>query len=203
MTQGQVTLRDEFMKGLWKDNPILVQVLGTCPTLAVTSSAINGIAMGLATTFVLLASNIAISLLRNFIPDQVRIAAYMIVIAAFVTIADMFLAAQYPDISRALGPFVPLIVVNCIILGRAEAFASKNGVGRSILDALGMGAGFSLVLLSFGIVRELMGTGGVFGIHVAPDWYTPWLVMILPAGAFFTFGSALGLMTYFARRRAA
>jgi len=154
----------EVSKGVWKENPVLIQLLGLCPVLAVTSSLRDGLAMGLATTFVLLCSNTMISLLRNFIPKQVRIAAYIVVIATFVTMADIFLKANFMEISKALGPFVPLIVVNCLILGRAEAFASKNGLFRSILDALGMGGGFIMALLIISFAREILGSGTVFGL---------------------------------------
>lgn len=134
----------EFTKGIWKDNPVMASLLGLCPVLAVTNAAMNGLAMGLATTFVLVTSSLIISALRNFIPHQVRIAGYIVIIATFVTVADRFLAAFMPDISASLGPYIPLIVVNCLILGRQEAFSSKNGIGRSLLDSLGMGIGFTL-----------------------------------------------------------
>ena len=203
MPRQPVPLRQEFLNGLWDENPTLVQVLGMCPTLAVTNSIVNGFAMAMATGFVLICSNVVVSLVRKLIPNQVRMGAYMIIIAAFVTIADMVLAAQYPDISRALGPYVPLIVVNCIILGRAEAFASKNGVGRSLLDALGNSCGFLVSLLVLGTVRELIGTGGLFGHVFWGETVHPWLVMILPAGAFLTLGSAMGLINHLVARREA
>jgi electron transport complex protein RnfE len=198
----QTTLTREFVKGLWDQNPIARQILGTCPTLAVTVSAMNGIAMALATTFVLVFSSLIISLVRSLIPSQVRIAAYIVIIATFVTIADLVLRAQFPDLSKSLGPYVPLIVVNCIILGRAEAFASKNGALRSTLDALGMGAGFLIVLVVLGSIREMLGSRTVFGMQVLPDMFEPWLIMILPAGAFVTFGLLLGAANTFTMRRA-
>ncbi len=196
----QTTLTREFVKGLWDQNPIARQILGTCPTLAVTVSAMNGIAMALATTFVLVFSSLIISLVRSLIPSQVRIAAYIVIIATFVTIADLVLRAQFPDLSKSLGPYVPLIVVNCIILGRAEAFASKNGALRSTLDALGMGAGFLIVLVVLGSIREMLGSRTVFGMQVLPDMFEPWLIMILPAGAFVTFGLLLGAANTFTMR---
>ena len=203
MARKQPPLSAEFAKGLWSENAVLVQALGMCPTLAVTTSATNGLAMGIATSFVLISSSLVVSLLRLIIPHQVRIATYMVIIASFVTLADMVLAAGYPAISKALGPYVPLIVVNCIILGRAEAFASKNRIGRSLVDALGMGAGFFVTLTALGAIREIVGTGAVFGVPVSCGLYEPWLVMILPAGAFLTLGLALGLINQLTRRGAA
>lgn len=177
---------DEFIKGLWRDNPVFVQVLGMCPVLAVSNTAMNALAMGLATTFVMLMSNILVSLLRNFIPRQVRIASYILIIATFVTITDYAIQAISVELHKSLGAFIALIVVNCLILSRAEAFASKNGLGRSILDALGMGVGFTFALFCLGAVRELLGNGSLFGAAVFPAGFQPWIVMILPAGGFFT-----------------
>jgi electron transport complex protein RnfE len=177
---------DEFIKGLWRENPVFVQVLGMCPTLAVSNTARNALAMGLATTFVLLMSNILISSLRNFVPKQVRIASYILIIATFVTMVDYMIQAISVELSKALGAFISLIVVNCIILGRAEAFASKNTIGKSMLDGLGMGLGFTFALFCLGAVRELLGNGSIFGIAFFPDNYQDWVVMILPAGGFFT-----------------
>jgi len=202
MARQPLPLGKEFVKGVWEENPVLVQVLGMCPTLAVTTSAINGMAMGLATTFVLVCSALVVSALRKVIPNQVRIATYMVVIASFVTIADMVLGAEFPQISKALGAYVPLIVVNCVILGRAEAFASKNGIVRSLMDALGNGVGFLIALMSLGAIREILGTGQVFGMGNLSVLYHPWLVMILPAGAFLTLGCSLGLINYMTRRGA-
>jgi electron transport complex protein RnfE len=197
----ETTLRYELIKGLWDDNPVLRQLLGMCPTLAVSNSAINGLAMGLATTFVLLGSSMFVSLLRKLIPSQVRIAGYIVIIATFVTIADKFMAAFYPEISKALGPYVPLIVVNCIILGRAEAFAAKNPLGRSLLDSLGMGLGFIAMLLALGSVREILGSGTILGITVLGDWFNPWMVMILPPGAFLGLGCFIALANWINARR--
>ena len=202
MAKSKTPLIKEFLKGLWKDNPVLIMLLGLCPTLAVTNSATNGLAMGLATTFVLLSSSIIISLLRKVIPHQVRIAGYIVIIATFVTVADKFLAAYLPDISKSLGPYVPLIVVNCLILGRQEAFSSKNGVGRSIIDGLGMGLGFIWVLVVLGGIREILGSATLFNLQVLGDWFNPWMVMILPPGAFLTLGIIIGLGNWINDRRA-
>lgn len=180
----------EFMKGIIKENPVLVLLLGLCPTLAVTTSAFNAIGMGAAFTFVLLLSNITISLIKNLIPDQVRIPAFIVVIASFVTIVDMLLAAYSPALHSTLGIFIPLIVVNCIILGRAEAFASKKKIIPSILDALGMGVGFTLALFILGSIREILGAGTWFGLGVME---TKTLVMLMPPGAFIVLGFMLAL----------
>ncbi len=177
---------NEFLKGLWKDNPVFVQVLGMCPVLAVTNTAENALAMGLATAFVLLMSNVMVSSLRHFIPKQVRIASYILIIATFVTIVDYVIQAISVELHKSLGAFISLIVVNCLILSRAEAFASKNSIGRSILDALGMGLGFTFALLCLGAVRELLGNGSIFGLPFFPSNFQEWIVMILPAGGFFT-----------------
>jgi electron transport complex protein RnfE len=182
---------DEFIKGLWRENPVFVQVLGMCPTLAVTNSAINAIAMGLATAFVLVMSNILVSLLRNFVPKQVRIASYILIIATFVTMVDYAIQAISVELSKALGAFIALIVVNCVILGRAEAFASKNTVGKSVLDGVGMGFGFTFALLCLGSVREILGNGSLFGFAIFPASFQEWVVMILPAGGFFTLAAWL------------
>lgn len=197
----QKTAIQEFVKGLWDENPVLVSLLGLCPTLAVTVSAINGLAMGLAATFVLVCSAFLVSLLRKVIPNQVRIAAYIVIIATFVTIADRFLAAFTPDISKALGPFIPLIIVNCMILGRMEAFASKNGIGKSLMDALGMGAGFTLTLLVLSSIRELLGSGTWFGMEIMWPSFAAWKVMILPPGAFLTLGCMIAAANWINRRR--
>ena len=177
---------DEFIKGIWRENPVFVQVLGMCPVLAVTNSAVNAIVMGLATLFVLLMSNILVSMLRNFIPKQVRIATYILIIATFVTVADYVIQAVSLDVHKALGAFIALIVVNCLILGRAEAFASKNTIGKSILDALGMGVGFTFALLCLGVIREILGSGTLFGFPFFPDSFQEWIIMVLPGGGFFT-----------------
>ncbi len=197
---NKTTRATEFMKGLWDQNPVLRQLLGLCPTLAVTGSAMNGLAMGLATTFVLVSASLLISLIRNLIPNQVRIASFIVVIATFVTIVDLVMKAQFPAMSKSLGAFIPLIVVNCVILGRQEAFASRNNPGRALLDAIGMGVGFTLTLTVLGAIRELLGTGKLFEFTVLPGW-EPWIVMILPAGAFLTLGLMLGAANMITRRR--
>jgi electron transport complex protein RnfE len=176
---------DEFMKGIWRENPVFVQALGMCPTLAVTNSARNAIAMGLATTFVLLASGLVISMMRNVIPKQVRIATFVLIIATFVTSVDYAIEALDLALHAALGAFISLIVVNCLILGRIEAFASKNGVVATLFDGLGMGAGFTVALLCLGSIRELLGEGTLFGLALLPAQFEPWVVMLLPSGGFF------------------
>lgn len=179
--------------GIIKENPVLVLVLGTCPTLAVTTMAKNGIGMGLAATFVLLGSNIVISLLKKVIPDKVRIPCFIVVIAGFVTLLSALLQAYVPDVYEALGIFLPLIVVNCIILGRAEMFASKNKVLPSIIDGLGMGVGFTAAMLCMGIIRELLGAGTVFGLPVLSSFMEPIIIFLLPPGGFFVFGMLVAL----------
>jgi electron transport complex protein RnfE len=188
---SELTSADEFIKGLWRENPVFVQVLGMCPVLAVTNSAINALAMGLATTFVIVLSNTLVSTLRQFIPKEVRIATFILIIATFVTVVDYLIQALSLEIHRALGAFISLIVVNCLILGRAEAFASKHTVARSVLDGLGMGVGFTFALLCLGGVREILGSGTLFGLSLFPDGFQPWVVMILPSGGFFTLGVLL------------
>ncbi len=189
----------EFLKGLWKEHPFLRQLLGMCPTLAVTTSAINGLFMGAAVLFVLFFSSFVVSLIKKLVPHEVRIAVYTVIIATFVTIVDIFFRAFYPEMSKALGPYVPLIIVNCIILGRCEAFASRNTVRKSLLDALGMGVGFAWGLFLLGAVRELFGAGTFLGgtplvIRVMPHNYQPLVVMLLPAGAFLVLGFMVALM---------
>ncbi|MDX9758515.1 MAG: electron transport complex subunit E [Bacteroidota bacterium] len=201
MSKKHVPLFTEYSKGLWDQNPVFKQVLGMCPTLAVTVSAMNGIAMALATTFVLVFSSFIISLVRTLIPNQVRIASYIVIIATFVTIVDLVMRAQFPDLSKALGPYIPLIVVNCVILGRQEAFAAKNNPLRSVLDALGMGTGFLIALASLGSIREVIGSRTILGVQILPDAFEPWLVMILPAGAFLTLGLMMGFLNFMVQRR--
>ncbi len=185
---------NELTKGIIRQNPVLVLLLGTCPTLAVTTGAMNAIGMGAAATIVLICSNAVISLIRKFIPDTVRIPAYITVIAGFVTVVQMIVKAYAPSIDESLGIYLPLIVVNCIILGRAEAFASKNGVLVSVLDGLGMGIGFTAAMLCMGIIRELFGAGTLFGITVLPESiFTPAIIFVLPAGGFFVFGMLIAL----------
>ena len=180
--------------GLIDDNPTLSQVLGMCPTLAVTTSAINGLGMGLATTAVLILSNFVISLLRKVIPSKIRIPAYIVVIASFVTVVGMLMKAYVPALDAALGLFIPLIVVNCIILARAESFASKNGPVASIRDGIGMGLGFAMALTILGSVREILGNGSIFGMSMFGANFQPALIMILPPGAFLALGMILALI---------
>lgn len=196
------TSTDEFIKGLWKENPVFVQVLGMCPVLAVSNTAVNALAMGMATAFVLLMSNVLVSLLRNFIPKEVRIASYILIIATFVTITDYAIQAISVDLHKSLGAFISLIVVNCLILSRAEAFASKNTVSKSVMDALGMGLGFIIALFSLGAVREILGNGAFFGITLFPDGFQEWVIMILPAGGFFTLAAWLLVFNLIKQRRA-
>lgn len=191
----------EFIKGIWRENPVFRIVLGICPTLAVSTQVSNGIGMGLAATFVLLGSNVMISIIRKGIPDKIRIPAFIVVISTFVTIVDLFMAAYTPALHERLGIFIPLIVVNCIILGRAEAFASKSTVFMSVADALGMGAGFTLALTLISSIRELLGGGTLLGIQVLPSAYVPAVIMILPPGAFLTIGVLLGIFNYLSNRR--
>ena len=193
---------DEFIKGLWRENPVFVQVLGMCPVLAVSNTAENALAMGLATAFVLFMSNLLVSALRNFIPKQVRIACYILIIATFVTITDYVIQAISVELHKSLGAFISLIVVNCLILSRAEAFASKNSISRSLLDALGMGVGFILALFCLGAVRELLGNGTLFSFEVFPANFEAWIVMILPAGGFFTLAAWLLIFNVVNARRA-
>jgi electron transport complex protein RnfE len=192
---------DAFVKGLWRENPVFVMLLGMCPVLAVTNSVINALAMGMATTFVLVMSSTIVSLVRSLIPKQVRIASFILIIATFVTVVEYLIQAISLDIHKALGAFISLIVVNCAILGRAEAFASKNNVGKSILDALGMGFGFTVACLSLGLVRELLGAGTIAGVQVLPSSFEPWAVMILPGGAFFVLGGWLLLFNWMRERK--
>ncbi len=191
----------ELTKGLFKENPIFAQFLGMCATLAVTTSVVNGIGMGLSTTVVLVASNIIISLIRNLIPNKIRIAAYIIVIAGCVTAVEMVLNAFAPAISKSLGIFIPLIVVNCIILGRAESFASKNGVAKSALDGIGMGLGFTLALVVLGSVREILGNGTILGIQLFGEGFQPATILILPPGAFIMLGIILAVIQLVSHKR--
>ncbi len=193
----------DFVKGIWKENPVLVLLLGTCPTLALTSSAANGVGMGLATTFVLIGSNTVISLIAGITPKKIRIPVYIVVIAAFVTVVDLLMQAYAPPaLYAALGIFIPLIVVNCIVLGRAEAFASKNNVLRSILDGAGMGLGFTVALTLIGIVREFLCSGSAFGVKLIPGWETDFLLPGAAPGAFIIVGVILAVKNYCNRRAA-
>jgi electron transport complex protein RnfE len=191
MPKTQADAYQEFIKGLWRDNPVFVQVLGMCPMLAVTNSAINALAMGGATFFVLVASSVFVSSLKQWIPKQVRISTYIIIIATFVTVTDFTLEAVVPAIHKELGAFIPLIVANCMILGRQEAFASRNSVRLAVLDALGMASGFLFALLALGSVREILGEGKLLGIDLFGPQFEPWVIMILPPGGFLTLGLLL------------
>ncbi|MBE9535962.1 MAG: electron transport complex subunit E [Proteobacteria bacterium] len=179
---------DIIKKGIWTENPVFIQLLGMCPLLAVTTSAENGFAMGVASTFVLICANIVVSLVRDFIPSKVRIPCYIVIIASFVTITDLVMAGYFFQLHKSLGLFIPLIVVNCMILGRSEGFASKNNLGRSIVDGVSVGLGFTLALVILGGVRELLGNGSIFGASILGDSYMPLIVMILPPGAFIALG---------------
>jgi electron transport complex protein RnfE len=192
----QVSPTDEFIKGLWRDNPVFIQVLGMCPALAVSNTAMNALAMGMATTFVLLMAGLSVSLLRRFIPREARIVSYICIIATFVTCVDYIIMALSLELHRALGAFIALIVVNCLILGRAEAFASKNKPGRAMLDGLGMGVGFTLALLFIGVVRELLGSGTLFGVSMFPDGFQTWTIMVLPSGGFLAMAGWLVLVNW-------
>src|SRR6056297_3106085 len=193
-------LLKDFKNGLWRENPIIVLVIGMCPTLAVTNTVENGLAMGIATSFVLLSSEIVISLFKDYIPNNVRIPSFILIIATFVTFTDYFLKAFFPDIAASLSLFIPLIVVNCLILGRQEAFASKNPTHRAIADAIGMGIGFTWVLVLLSAVREFLGMGSLFGVQILGSSYEPMVLMILPAGAFISLGVLVGIMNYISRR---
>ena len=190
------TLWETFKNGTLKNNPIFVSLLGMCPTLAVTTALYNGLAMGLATSFVLIFSSIIISSIRYLVPNQVRIASYIVIIASFVTVVDYIMKAQFPAMSKQLGPFIPLIIVNCIVLGRQEAFASKNNPIKAFLYALGTGLGFKGALLLISGIREILGNGTLAEVKIMPDFFEPWIVMILPAGAFLTLGFLLGLFNF-------
>ncbi len=196
------TPRQDLVRGIWRENPVLIHLLGLCPALAVTNTVANSLAMGIATFFVLTGSSLLVSSLRRLIPAEVRISAYILIIATFVTVADMALAAIVPDIHKALGAFIALIVVNCMILGRQEAFASKHTVGRALLDAVGTGTGFLIAMLMMGSVREVLGAGTFLGISLFGAGFEPWVVMVLPPGGFFTLGFLLLGLSWFERRRA-
>ena len=179
---------DIIKKGVWTENPVFKQLLGMCPLLAVTTSAENGFAMGMASMFVLICANLVVSLVKDFIPSKVRIPCYIVVIASFVTITDLVMAAYFFELHKSLGLFIPLIVVNCMILGRSEGFASKNNLTRSFVDGIAVGIGFTLALVILGAVRELLGNGSIFSINIFGSGYLPLIVMILPPGAFIALG---------------
>lgn len=199
--RGTTTPREDLIRGIWKENPVLVQMLGLCPVLAVSNTVANSLAMGLASFFVLLSSSVIISALRHHIPHQVRISTFILIIATFVTVADFTLEAIVPEIHRALGPYVPLIVCNCMILGRQEAFASKRPVGRSALDAAGTGAGFMIAILLMGAIREVLGSGSLLGVSLFGPGFEPWIIMILPPGGFLTIGVILVVIAWWSERR--
>ncbi len=198
----ETTRQADFLRGVWRENPVLVQMLGLCPALAVTNTVANSIAMGVATFFVLTGSSLLVSTFKRFVPHEVRISTYILVIATFVTIADMGLEAMVPTVHKALGAFVALIVVNCMILGRQEAFASKNPVGRSLLDAFGSGIGFMIAMLMMGSVREILGNGTFLGMSVFGSSFEPWVIFALPPGGFLTLGFLLLALSWVQRKRA-
>ena len=194
---------NNLIRGIWKENPVFVLLLGTCPTLALTSCATNGIGMGIATTFVLLGSNLVVSCISSIVPKKIRIPVYIVVIATFVTVVDLLMQAYAPaSLYEALGIFIPLIVVNCNVLGRAEAFASKNTPFQAVLDAVGMGLGFTVALTLLGAIREFVGTGSIFGVKLITCWTTDFLLAGAAPGAFIIVGAILGLKSYFNRRAA-
>lgn len=194
------TIAQQFYSGILKENPVFRLLLGMCPVLAVSATAINSLGMGLAATFVLLCSNIVISAVRNYIPSRVRIPSFILVIATFVTIVDMTLNAFLPDLHAALGIFIPLIVVNCMIMGRAEAFARKNAIFRSIVDAIAVGLGFTIALTLLGIVREVLGNGTIFEVNITGTAFEPMIVFATPPGAFIALGVMLALFNYLFKR---
>jgi electron transport complex protein RnfE len=199
--QAQHQSLDTLTRGIWRENPVFVMLLGLCPVLAVTNSVVNALAMGLATTFVLFMASTVVSLVRKLIPKQVRIACFILVIATFVTVVDYLLQAISLEVHRALGAFIALIVANCAILGRSEAFASKNNVGKSMLDALGFGGGFTIACLCMGAVREVLGAGTFAGIPLFGPAFASWSIMILPGGAFFVLGAWLLLFNWLRERK--
>jgi len=193
--------KETLLAGLWRENPVFRLLLGMCPTLAVTAAVKPALTMGLSVIFVLLCSNIVVSVMRNFLKPHLRILMFTLTIATFVTIADLFLKAFQPEMSETLGPYVPLIIVNCIIICRAEACASKNGLVVSVIDALGMGVGFTLTLCVLAGIRELLSTGKIFEVPVMPDAFVPWAAMSMPVGAFITLGLLLGLVNVVSKRK--
>ncbi len=200
-TEGPI-LGQTFIAGLWRENPVFRLLLGMCPTLAVTAAVKPALTMGLSVIFVLVCSNIVVSLMRNLLKPHLRILMFTLTIATFVTIADLFLKAFQPVMSETLGPYMPLIIVNCIIICRAEACASKNGLVISIVDAVGMGVGFTITLCVLAGIRELLSTGMIFEANVMPDWFVPWAAMRMPVGAFLTLGLLLALVNIISRKKA-
>ena len=198
----ETTSQQDFIRGIWKENPVLIQLLGLCPALAVTNTVVNALAMAGATTFVLLGSSLFVSTLKKLIPHEVRISTYILIIATFVTIVDMVLEALVPTVHAELGAFIALIVVNCMILGRQEAFASKRPVGRALLDAVGSSVGFTIALVMMGAFREVLGYGSFFGVPLFGEGYEPWVVMISPPGGFFALGFILLFLGWWEERKA-
>jgi electron transport complex protein RnfE len=198
---SKTTPQQDLFRGIWRENPVLIQMLGLCPALAVSNTVENSLTMGVATFFVLTGSSLLVSIVKKAVPGEVRISTYILIIATFVTVADMTLEALVPDIHKALGAFVALIVVNCMILGRQEAFASKQPVGRSLLDAFGTGFGFIIAMLMMGSIREILGTGMLLGVKVIPGPFEPWVIFILPPGGFLTLGFWLLLFGWIEKRR--
>ena len=201
ITSDNSCTAEEFLKGIWKENPVFVAVLGMCPVLAVTNTAVNSLAMGLATTIVLVFSSLLVSSLRKLIPKPVRITTFIIIIATFVTVVDFLLAAISPQVHKELGAFIAFIVVNCLILGRQEAFASKNSIKLALADALGMSLGFTFALLCIGMVREILGSGSLFNVPLFGVGFEPWIVMIMPPGGFFTLGFLLLFFNWLQKKR--
>ena len=197
----KTTPGQDLTRGIWRENPVLIQMLGLCPALAVSNTVVNSLAMGLATFFVLFCSSVLVATFKKLIPSEVRIATYILIIATFVTIVDMTLEALVPEVHKALGAFIALIVVNCMILGRQEAFASKNTVPRAMLDATGTGIGFIIAMLIMGSVREVLGYGTFLGVSLLGSGYEPWIVFILPPGGFFTIGFILMGLNWWERRK--
>ena len=197
----ETTPQHDFIRGIWRENPVLVQLLGLCPALAVTNSVVNGLAMGLATFFVLTGSSLLVSTFKKFIPNEVRISTYILIIATFVTVTDLVLNATFPVIHKELGAFIALIVVNCMILGRQEAFASKRPVGRAMLDAFGTGFGFLIAMVMMGGIREILGNGSFLGFSLFGPNFEPWVIFILPPGGFFTLGFILLAMGWWEKRK--
>lgn len=195
------TLTADVWRGIGRENPVLIQMLGLCPSMAVTNTLANGLAMGAATMLVLIGSEVFVSLFRKVIPGEVRITSYVLIIATFVTVVDLLLAATFPDISKALGPFMPLIVVNCIVLGRAEAFAAKVRPVRALADGIGMGLGFTLTLVVISSIRELLGRGSLLNVNVFGPHFEPWVFMVMPPGGFLTLGILMLGLAWFAEAR--
>jgi electron transport complex protein RnfE len=201
VAKKEINSTDEFIKGLWRDNPVFIQMLGLCPALAVSNTAINALAMGAATTFVLVMAGLSVSLLKNFIPREARIVSFICIIATFVTCVDYAIMAISIELHRALGAFIALIVVNCLILGRSEAFASKNKPIHAVADGLGMGVGFTAALFFIGVMREVLGSGTLFGVDLFAEGFQTWTVMVLPSGGFFAMAIWLLVVNWIRQRQ--